>query len=225
MAPRTAASSSASNATQTNSSPPRLRALIEARVDLLPTGFRLGDEYEDIPQAERDWMLAAFLASKPGKRWAGDEHAEDVVATAIEFGAEYNYGGPLRWSPVVVEIFMTSWIARKVIRRPAFFERVPDVLVDWVAYAGSLRNVPPAALKEAIEAVAACRDEMLDAVSDPDAWGPAKAFAVAAHSVGVDLSDPAAATARIIDPGRGEGRAPARAALQHVLPPTAPPSR
>ena len=33
---------------------------------------------------------------------------------------------------------------------------------------------------------------MLDAVSDPDAWAPAKAFAVAARSAGVDLSDPAA---------------------------------
>ena len=31
---------------------------------------------------------------------------------------------------------MTSWMARKVVREPAFFERVPDVLVDWVAYAG-----------------------------------------------------------------------------------------
>jgi hypothetical protein len=92
----------------------------------------------------------------------------------------------------VVEIFMTSWIARKVIRELAFFERLPDVLVDWVAYAGGLRDVPPAALNEAIEAVAAYRDEMLGAVRDPDAWGPAKAFAVAAHTAGVDLSDPAA---------------------------------
>ena len=66
------------------------------------------------------------------------------------------------------------------------------MLVDWVAYAGALRHVPPAALNEAIEAVAAYRDEMLEAVSDPCRWGPAKAFALAARSAGVDLSDPAA---------------------------------
>jgi hypothetical protein len=30
----------------------------------------------------------------------------------------------------------------------------------------------------------------LDAVSDPEAWSPAKAFAVACHQVGVDLTDP-----------------------------------
>jgi hypothetical protein len=173
----------------------RLRPLIDARVDLLPAGFELGDDHEEIPQAERERMLEAFVASPHGQRWAGDEDAEDVVATAIDFAADYNYGGPLRWSAVVVEIFMTSWIERKVIREPAFFERVPDVLVDWVAYAGGLRDVPPAALNEAIEAVAAYRDEMLDGVSDPDAWGPAKAFAAAAHSAGVDLSDPAAVDA------------------------------
>lgn len=170
----------------------RLRALIEARVDLLPAGFQLRDACEDIPQAERARMLEAFLATPHGGRWAGDEDAEDVVATVIDFGADYNYGGPLRWSPAVVEIFMTSWMARKVVREPAFFERVPDVLVDWVAYAGALREVPPAALDEAIEAIATYRDAMLDAVSDSDAWGPAKAFAVAVHSAGVDLSDPAA---------------------------------
>jgi hypothetical protein len=152
----------------------RLRALIDARVDLLPAGLQLGDDYEEIPQAERQRMLEAFLATPHGERWAGDEDAEDVAATAIDFGADYNHGGPLRWSPVVVEIFMTSWIARKVIREPAFFERLPDVLPDWVAYAGSRRGIPPTALNEAIEAVAAYRDDMLDAVSDPNHRAPAR---------------------------------------------------
>ena len=77
----------------------RLRALIEARVDLLPAGLQLGDDYEEVPQAERQRMLQAFLATPYGERWAGDEDAADVVATAIDFGADYNYGGPLRWSP------------------------------------------------------------------------------------------------------------------------------
>jgi hypothetical protein len=170
----------------------RLRALIDARIGLLPEGFALDDDYEEIPQADRDRMLKAFLASPEGERWRGDKDAEDVVATAIDFGADYNYGGPQRWSLVVVEIFMTGWIARKVIREPAFFELVPAVLPDWVAYAGSHRRVPAKALGEAIEAVAAYRDEMLDATASPDAWGPAKAFAVAAQSAGVDLTDASA---------------------------------
>jgi hypothetical protein len=147
----------------------RLRALIDARIDLLPDGFDLEDEYEEIPRAEREQVLEAFLGSPHGRRWRGDEDAENVFATAIDFGADYNHGGPLRWSAVVVEIFMTDWLPRKVIREPAFFELVPEVLPDWVAHAGAQRGVRGKPLSEAISAVAAYRAEMLDAARDPDA--------------------------------------------------------
>jgi hypothetical protein len=140
----------------------RLRALIDARIDLLPDGFTLDDEYVETSQAERERMVEAFLESPHGQRWRGDEDAQDVVATAIEFGADYNFGGPLRWSAVVVEIFMTGWLARKVIRERSFFEHVPEVLPDWVAFAGSRRGVPAEPLREAIDAVAKYRDEMFE---------------------------------------------------------------
>lgn len=167
-----------------------LRALIEARMRLLPAGAVLADEVHEFEPAERERLLADFLDSPEGRRWRGDEDAEDAVATAIDFGCDYNHGGPLRWSPVVVEIFMTSWLTRKVVRDPEFFRCVPDVLPDWVAYAGRRREVPAAPLREAVDAVKRYRKEMLAAASDPDSWGPAKAFAVAAQAAGVDLSDP-----------------------------------
>jgi hypothetical protein len=67
----------------------RLRALIEARSSHVPAVFELGDGYEEIPPAERERILGEFLASPHGERWAGDEDAEDAVATAIDFGADY----------------------------------------------------------------------------------------------------------------------------------------
>ncbi|MBV9193314.1 MAG: hypothetical protein JO168_04150 [Solirubrobacterales bacterium] len=166
-----------------------LRALVEARLRLLPTGFELPDPYVELSSDERDRLLGGFLASPEGKRWRGDEDAEDAVSTAIDFGADYNHGGPLRWSPVVVEIFMTGWLPRKVAREPAFFTRVAEVLPDWVRYAGRLREVPTEPLREAIDAVGEFRQEMLESVADPEAWGPAKTFAVAAQTAGVDLAD------------------------------------
>jgi len=166
-----------------------MRALIEARTRLLPKGFELPDDYQEVTPEERDALLAGFLASPEGQRWRGDEDAEDVAALAIDFGADYNHGGPLRWSPVGVEIFMTSWLARKVTREPAFFKRVPEVLRDWVVYAGRRQGVPAAPLREAVAAVKLYREEMLDAVSDPEVWGPAKTFAVTAQQAGVDLAD------------------------------------
>lgn len=167
----------------------RLRALVEARTRVLPAGFTLPDEYRELAPEEREALLAGFLASPEGERWRGDDEAEDVAMLAIEFGADYNHGGPLRWSPVVVEIFMLDWLARKVTPEPGVFERLPEVLSDWVRYAGHQRGVPEHALREAVAAVAEHGRGMLETVNDPAAWGPAKALATAALSAGVDLTD------------------------------------
>lgn len=167
-----------------------LRGLIDGRVRRLPDGFELPEEYHDMSVEERERLLAEFLASPEGRHWRGDADAEDIVETAIWFGADYNHGGPLRWSVVVVEIFMTGWLPRKVTREPVFFERVTEVLPDWVRYAGRVRGVPAEPLSEASLAVEQFQDEMLEAVNDPDTWGPAKTFAVAAQAAGVDLTDP-----------------------------------
>ena len=165
-----------------------LRALIQARTTLLPEGAAPPELEAPTPQ-ERARLLMDFLDSPEGQRWRGDQDAEDIASVAIDFGADYNHGGPLRWSPVVVEIFMADWLPRKVTREHVFFQRVPDVLRDWVKYAGQRRSAPAAALRETVAAVKSHRKEMLQAVSDPHAWGPAKTFAVAAHQAGVDLSD------------------------------------
>jgi hypothetical protein len=169
-----------------------LRALVDARLRGLPDGFELTGQHEEISIEERERLLADFLASPEGVRWRGDEHAQDVVSTAITFGADSNHGGPLRWSVVVVEIFMTSWLAHKIDREPVFFERVAEVLPDWVRYAGRIRGVPGEPLNQAVQAVTQFRQEMLESINDPDAWGPAKTFAIAAQAAGVNLTDPEA---------------------------------
>jgi hypothetical protein len=156
---------------------------------VLPAGSALPDADRDVTPEEREHLLTDFLASPEGLRWRGDEDAEDVAMLAIDFGADYNHGGPLRWSPVVVEIFMLDWLARKVTREPEVFERLPDVLQDWVRYAGRRRGLPGEALLQVADAVAEHRSEMLETVSDPAAWGPAKVFATAALEAGVDMSD------------------------------------
>jgi hypothetical protein len=166
-----------------------LRALIEARVRLLPAGFALADDFQEMALEQRDALLADFVGSPEGERWRGDADAEDIAYLAIDFGADYNHGGPLRWSPVVVEIFMSSWLARKVMREPGFLSRVPDVLRDWVAYAGRRRSVPAVALREAIAAVGSYREEMLGAATDRETWGAGKTLAMAALEAGVDLTD------------------------------------
>ena len=184
---------------------PVLRALIAARMRLLPDGFELPETYVEMTLEERDALQDDFLASAEGRRWRGDEEAEYAARLAIDFGADYNHGGPLRWSAVVVEIFMVDWLARKVTEEPAFFARVPEVLADWVRYAGRRRGVPAELVDEAVAAVATYRDEMLATVDDPQAWGPAKVFAAAAEEAGVDMTDPEAVERFIQRYNAGQG--------------------
>jgi hypothetical protein len=167
----------------------RLRGFMYARAGLLPGGVVLPDELEGLPSDERESVLSDFLSSAEADRWRDDADAEGIAVMAIAFGVDYNHGGPLRWSPGVVEIFMSDWLPRAVPGELGFFERVPEVLRDWVAYAGRQRGVPAAAIDQAVGAVDLFRETMLDAVVDPERWGPAKRFVMAAQAAGVDPTD------------------------------------
>lgn len=70
-----------------------LRGLIDGRVRRLPDGFELSEDYGEMSVEERERLLAGFLASPEGQHWRGAEDAEDVVETAIWFGADSNHGG------------------------------------------------------------------------------------------------------------------------------------
>jgi hypothetical protein len=137
-----------------------LRALVEARLRLLPAGFELPEPPAALPPEEREALVADFLASEEGARWRGDAEAEYAARLAIDFGADRNHGGPLRWSPVVVEIFLLDWVAREVIAGPELLARIPDVLESWVQYAGRFRGVPADQIAEAVTAVGEYRDEL-----------------------------------------------------------------
>lgn len=169
-------------------------AAVAAHLDALPDG---GEIYEpaEVSDSERQAALDGFLASPEAEAFRARDELADLAMLAIDYCADYldGEGRPLRWSPVVVELFMTWFLPRKVVREPEFFERaVPQLLPAWVRYAGRLRGIPQAAIEEAARAVPAFRDEMLALVRDGSAWGPGKALAMAAHDAGVDLSDQAA---------------------------------
>jgi hypothetical protein len=157
-------------------------------------------EPEEVSDSERQAALDGFLASREAGRLPARDDAADLAMMAIDYCADYldGEGRPLRWSPVVVELFMTWFLPRKVVRKPEFFERaVPELLPAWVRYAGRTRGIPEPAVEEAAGAVAAFREEMLALVRDESAWGPGKALAMAAHDAGVDMSDQAALDAFI----------------------------
>ncbi|HYY23664.1 MAG TPA: hypothetical protein VE780_17490 [Thermoleophilaceae bacterium] len=173
-------------------------AAVAAHVAALPEGGSY--EPEEVSDSDRQAALDGFLASPEAEPFHDSGEVADLAMLAIDYCADYLDGGgrPLRWSPVVVELFMTWFLPRKVVREPEFFERaVPELLQAWVRYAGRVRGIPLAAVEEAAGAVAAFRDDMLALVRDESTWGPGKALAMAAHEAGVDLGDQAALDAFI----------------------------
>lgn len=166
----------------------RLRALALLRADELPGG-EVDVDVAEVSAEERDRVFEQFLASPEGRDFgSGDEEAE-VVSLAIDFCCDYVDGRPLRWSPVVVELFMASWLPRKVVADRKLFEAVPRGLEAWVRFAGRSRGVPEWAIARTVEAIPRWTDEMLAAASEPSAAGPAKRFLTAAEDAGVDPSD------------------------------------
>lgn len=113
----------------------RLRALARLRVDEV-SHFVPVPERDELPHEERDRLRDEFLSSPEGKDFAPDSDEVWAMSLAIDFCADYVDGRPLRWSPVVVELFMANWIPRKVLADKGLFARLPTALDAWVRFAG-----------------------------------------------------------------------------------------
>jgi hypothetical protein len=166
----------------------RLRALAMLRVDEVSHVVAV-PERDEMPREERDRLRDEFLSSPEGKDFASDSDEAWAVSLAIDFCADYVDGRPLRWSPVVVELFMANWIPRKVLADQGLFERLPAALDAWVRFAGHKAGTPDWAVEATRNAIPPWREEMIERGSDPAAGGPAKQFLTAAKAAGVDVED------------------------------------
>lgn len=165
------------------------RAVALLRADQTPGAVR-PEERPEMPEAERDALRDEFLASAEGDGFAPDGDEAWVAVLAIGFCADYVDGDPLRWSPAVVELFMTDWVPRKVMTTDAMLSVLPGALDAWVRFAAHKRGVPAQALAVTREAIADFTAEMLERASDPEVGGPSKRFLIAAEQAGVDIEDP-----------------------------------
>lgn len=171
---------------------PQLRALALARLTALPEGKapdepRLGDR-------ERDAVLDAFLGSPHAlgliERGVDHDVVDELAFQMLTYSCDYVRGTPLRFSPVMVELFCCDWATRKIAMDGEAFEVLPEVLRAWIRFAGERRGIPTDAIEEAVAAVSEYEDELAMATSDPSTWGPAKALAQAMRERGIDLTDP-----------------------------------
>ena len=165
-----------------------LCALALLRADETPGGA-MAAQREEMLAEDRDALRDEFLASPEGRAFAPDGDEAFVVSLAIDFCADYVDGRPLRWSPVVVEIFMVGWVPAKVLADAAVFDVLPAALDAWVRFAGRKQGIPDWAISLTREAIPRWRDEMTSAGGDPANGGLAKQLLNAAQEAGVDVSD------------------------------------
>jgi hypothetical protein len=173
-----------------------LHALLSARLSKLPSGPavpvtpRMSDE-------ERDELLAQFLESdETVGLWSssneddrGDDVLEHLAHHILAFSQDYMLGTPLRFSPVMVEIFCLDWAPGKVATDGDGFMLLPDVLAAWIRFVGRRRAIPENAIAEAVDAVYEYAAEMIELSQDPEEWGPAKILALGIQQRGIDPTD------------------------------------
>ena len=129
-----------------------LRALIAARLRLLPEPAPRPDP---APMADelRAELTQDFLRSPEGAADRGRPEGRRLAESIVDYRADHSDGDPLRWSPIVVELFMNRY-ANKVELEPGDVERLPDLVRAWVRYAGRRRGLSPELVEETLEAVA-----------------------------------------------------------------------
>lgn len=130
---------------------PACRPIVEWFVRLLPPGghgYRRPEWSED----ERQRLREDFFRSPFGAPLDDRDH-RSLLRDIVWFGADYGPGDPVRWSPVSVEILLTDWIPRKIVAKPAYLSKVPDLLRAFVRYCHLQRGIAEHLTAETLESV------------------------------------------------------------------------
>jgi hypothetical protein len=170
-----------------------LRAMVFARLGIMPSGGEVPADAM-IGEDERRQVLADFLHSDEtvGIRGVDGHHdgeVDELAQQVMTFSLDYVEGTPLRFSPVMVEIFCLDWAPRKIAGGKDSFTLLPDVLAAWIRFAGRRRGVPEQSIEDSIEAAYDFAPEMIELSQDPANWGPAKTIALGIQARGIDITD------------------------------------
>lgn len=173
----------------------RTRALILARMNLLPQTL-VPESAEPLDEDAREAIIQEFLASPLAPQ---RPETLPIVDHCVVARCDFGDGDLLRWSPIVVELFLLDFLPRKINLSPAEIDAVPEVLTAWVRFCLGKRGLEERFIAETQEAVARYADEFREAVNDPRLFGPAKAIGQAMLADGVDVLNQNAVDAWLTD--------------------------
>src|SRR4029453_2224324 len=120
----------------------QFRALALARRPARPEPGRPVQRVPEIDNAERDAIVAEFLAS-PHTAGLPVEAARYGARLLVDFGADYDAGKPLRVSPAKIAGFLLDWVPAKVILDEVDRDALPGVVTAGVRWAGERTGLDP----------------------------------------------------------------------------------
>lgn len=173
----------------------KTRALLRTRMRGLPVAS-LPHPPPPPDERAREALVAEFLA---GPHAPAVTEAEAIVDHCLRARCDYGDGDPLRWSPIVVELFMLDYLPRKAILDAGEIRALPEVLAGWVRFALSRRGLEERWIAETEDAVRRHTPAFRQAVTDHSNFGPAKAILNALLAAGVDPMDKRAVDAWMED--------------------------
>lgn len=160
----------------------------------------------DVPQEERESLVAEFVNSRTGHELAGRSPGVDIAILAhylVDLRSDYE-GRPLRWSPTVVSLMLGDLAPRKLLLGADQVAAFPEAMRAFVLYAAERTGLDQPFVDEIVARIDEMEPEFLDRIGDPSAAGPAKALLSALQAKGVDLSDVDAIN-EALDQGAGLG--------------------
>jgi hypothetical protein len=178
------------------------RAIVGARLALLPEPGLAEGEPEPLDAAGRAALTADFLASaeagEAGLGAAGprDRTSRDfAISLVLDHADTFPDLDPLRWSPVMAELFLLDWVHRRAVLDEADAAMLPRVLRAWVAYAARRRGVPAGPAARTVAAVDELAPEFARVYASGERRSPATDAVSRLLAEGVDPADADAVTA------------------------------
>lgn len=180
------------------------RALAGARLALLPGPAPAPQEREPLTSAERTELVRHFLGSPEAARFGLDTMDGPELASLhfclsllLDHAASFPDADPMRWSPVVAELFLLDWVHRRAVLDMDDAALLPRVLRGWAGYAARQRNLPTAAATQTDTAIEEMVPEFARLYSTGERRSPATAAVAQLMADGVDPDDPEALNAWI----------------------------
>ncbi|AYF30694.1 MULTISPECIES: hypothetical protein [Micromonospora] len=182
------------------------RALVGARLAALPGPTPPAGPAVVPPPTdeERTRLVRAFLDSPEATRFGLPEVADGELASLhfclgllLDHAASFPDADPMRWSPMVAELFLLDWVHRRAVLDMDDAAMLPRVLRAWAAYAARQRGLSQSAAARTDEAITEMVPEFARLYSTGERRSPATAAVAQLMADGVDPDDPEALNAWI----------------------------